>query len=314
MQIVRCSLSACCAALLLLEGLAAAQVRQSQWSQPASQPGSVSMTDLTRLPDPRVVDEGAPSTARAQLAPPQPAAPQRQIFFPERAAQGYTIVLPGVMGETPFNSRLVKTLDTVPTTIEVHDWTLGNPLYRRSGLKGNRHNEREARKVAAKVVAYQDRHPGRPVYLMGLCAGAGVATRALEMLPPGRKVTSVIFLAPALSPRYNLQPALARTEQGIHSYHSPLDVPILVAFTAVFGTIDGRHGAAAGAIGFRQPRPAAAGGPQLHQHIYKPEMLGLGHPGGHFGWTAPKFVKQHLIPLLSADQQVGVASRGGPPR
>ncbi len=56
------------------------------------------------------------------------------------------------------------------------------------------HNRRAARVLARRIRTYQRQHPGRPVDLIGLSAGSGVAIFALEALPPENKVDHVVFL------------------------------------------------------------------------------------------------------------------------
>jgi len=227
-----------------------------------------------------------------------------QLYYADRLDRGYTIVAPGVVGRTPFNAGLVGRLKNAPTAVELHDWTSQTPVYKRRGLDGNPDNQREADEIVSKIVAYQDQYPGRPVHLVGLCAGTGIVSLALKRLPPDRRVTSVVFLAPALSAGYDFDQTVQRTELGVHSYHSPFDVWALVGFTTLFGTIDGRHGPAAGAFGFRVCRETSnrpLGRRRLHDHSYNLSMLLLGHNGGHYGWTSKGFVDQYLIPHLSAE-------------
>lgn len=219
----------------------------------------------------------------------------RDIVYPERLEQGYTVVLPGVFGATPYNAKLVRLLKDASTAVEYYDWTRGIPLFRRRGLDQNPRNLASARDIAARIMDYQDHYPGRPVHVIGLCAGAGPACEAVAMLPEDRAIDSTILLGPALSPDYDLRPTLRRTRGGIDSFHSPLDIPVLMALTTVVGTMDGQHMPAAGAIGFLESRRNL---PRLRQHMYNPKMLIQGHLGGHFGWTASKFVDQNIIPIL----------------
>jgi pimeloyl-ACP methyl ester carboxylesterase len=191
----------------------------------------------------------------------------------------------------------------IPAAIEMYDWTEG-PWMLISNLRGLERNRREARRIAGKIVAYQDRHPGRPVHLVGSSGGAGMAVMALEALPSGRKVTSAILLAATLAPDYDLRSAIGHTEQGIRHFYSPIDVPVLMGAMALVGTMEGRHTVAAGAWGFIPPKDLGADGRDLYdrklvQQKYSLEMLAYGHTGGHFGWARPAFVRQRLAPLVT---------------
>ena len=77
-----------------------------------------------------------------------------------------------------------------------------------------------------------------------------------------------------------------------------------MAVPIVLGTSDGRHGVAAGAVGFKVPE-GLTGEPRrryeqaLTQQEYTFEMVRAGHLGDHFGWSRPTFVKKWLFPLVS---------------
>ncbi|MCA9083102.1 MAG: hypothetical protein KDA81_03560 [Planctomycetaceae bacterium] len=232
------------------------------------------------------------------------------ILYPERLSSAYTIVLPGVLGTTPYNTKLLDTLQNSDTAIEYFDWTEGVPFYKRRGLWQNKHNCQCALEVANRIAGYKQAYPDRPVHLFALSAGAGIACEALTMLPMGCQADSVILLGPALSPGYDMKEALKGTRNGIDSYQSVMDIPVLVGLTTIVGTIDGQHSPAVGAVGFVTERS-----PRLRQHFYNPKMIVQGHYGGHFGWTAPKFVEQNLLPIMqqaedSLDQDSHVRTAG----
>ena len=231
---------------------------------------------------------------------------ERQILYPDRLNQAYTVVLPGVFGTTPYNTKLIRLLKDAPTAVEYYDWTKGVPLFMRRGVSRNPHNSASAAGIAARIMEYQDQYPGCPVHVIALCAGAGPACEALGLLPEGRAVQSAILLGPALSPDFDLRPALRGTQHGIDSFHSPLDIPVLMALTTVVGTMDGQHLPAAGAIGFLKSEKEV---PLLRQHMYNPKMLMQGHLGGHFGWTATKFVDRNVIPILDRHQPARETSK-----
>jgi pimeloyl-ACP methyl ester carboxylesterase len=229
--------------------------------------------------------------------------PSRWIS-PQKADLGYTLVLPGILGSQPLDHGIVKGLlnARAPCAIDLYDWTAGG-LMMLYNLRGLERNRREAQIVAQKIMAYQDRYPGRPVHLIGYSGGGAVAVFALEALPPDRRVSSAILLAPTLAPEYDLRLAASRTERGICHFYSPLDVPLLMVMTLVFGTSEGHHTFAAGALGFETPPkdkrdPRDASPAPVVQQRYTLDMLALGHPGGHFGWANPAFVARWVAPLL----------------
>jgi len=145
----------------------------------------------------------------------------------------------------------------------------------------------------------------RASHLIGHSGGGGVAVLTLEALPPDRKITSAILLAPAIAPDYDLRKALRRTQYGIWNFWSPYDVGFLKAGTTVMGTIDGRHTSAAGATGFVAPwglddEDRRLYGAMLHQQRYTQKMAEYGHTGGHIGWANRRFVASWLAPIITS--------------
>ncbi len=142
------------------------------------------------------------------------------------------------------------------------------------------------------------------MHLVGYSGGGGVAVLTLEALPSDRRVTDAILLAPTLASDYDLRPAISHTTGGIRNFYSPLDVPILMVLCTVFGTTEGQHTVAAGAIGFQPPEKSGQEGRrdyqlQVSQQSYNLAMLMDGHGGSHFGWTNRTFVARHVAPLLA---------------
>ena len=229
---------------------------------------------------------------------------------PERLEQGYTIILPGIEGRSYLNTNIVKGLADggVPSAVEVYDWTVGGWFTAPINLRAFERNRSQARKIARKIMDYQDAYPGRPVHLVGHSGGGGVAILALEALPPNRKITAAILLGPALAPDYDLRRALKRTECGIWNYYSPYDVGFLRAGTMVMGTVDGRHTSAAGAVGFSVPwgmdkEDRQLYGSMLRQQGYTPKMAECGHRGEHTGWAKRRFVATWLAPVMLSHLQ-----------
>ena len=243
---------------------------------------------------------------------PKPWIDNLDLTSPERLDRGYTLLLPGIMGCNANDHKLTVGFAgaDVPSAIEMYDWTEG-PWLMLYNLRALKRNRREARKIAQKIMAYQDAYPGRPVHIVGYSGGAGMAVMALEALPPGRNVTGAVLLAATLAPSYDLRPAIGHTDRGIRSFHSPMDLTILTGVMTVVGTMDGRHTVAAGAWGFTPPaglsdeerRRYRQG---LIQQPYELKMFASGNRGGHFGWVHPDFVRQWLAPLVHPPPAEGI--------
>jgi pimeloyl-ACP methyl ester carboxylesterase len=243
-----------------------------------------------------------------------------KLETPERIDRGYTVILPGIEGKSYLNTRIAKGLvdGGFPGVIEVYDWTAGSVVLFPITLRHSERNRSEARKVARKLMDYQDQHPDQPVHLIGHSGGGGLAVLVLEALPADRAISSAILLAPAIAPDYDLRRGLRRTRSGIWNFYSPYDVGFLKAGTTVMGTIDGQHTSAAGAVGFTIPwgldkedRQLYAA--RLHQQRYTRKMAESGHLGNHTGWANRRFVADWIAPLIHAhaSDRTRVASDGG---
>lgn len=223
----------------------------------------------------------------------------------DRLARGYTIILPGIEGRSHLNENIAFGLNDggVPGAIEIYDWTVGGWFTWLLNLRWSDHNRKEAAKIAAKIKNYQDAYPGRPVCLIGYSGGGGIAVLALEHLPQEHKIDCAILLAPALAPDYDLRKALTRTRTGIWNYYSKYDVGFLQVGTSAFGTMEGKHARAAGAVGFVKPWGMDKSSHELydrmlHQQEFTPQMSEAGHYGLHTTWSRRSFVARWLAPIV----------------
>jgi len=222
-----------------------------------------------------------------------------------RYAHGLVLVLPGIEGRSFLNRNIALGLDDggVRSAIEVYDWTLGVPGTFVWNLADIERNRREAKRVADAILAYRRRYPGAPVHLIGHSGGGGIAVLALEALPPGQQVTLAILLAPALSPDYDLTPALRHTQHGICNFYSTRDVSFLKVGTSLFGRIEREYGVSAGAVGFNVPdglgeAQRALYAARLRQVRWTPALKAAGADGTHLGWASRQFAREHLAPLI----------------
>ena len=180
-----------------------------------------------------------------------------------------------------------------PHQVRTHTWGHGLGRWHRD-LTNVANLGAQAASMAAEVVAWRDKRPGSPVYLVGKSGGTGVVVRALEELPPG-SVEAAILLAPALSPGYDLSRALEAVRREMIVFWSPLDVFVLGFGTRVFGTIDRVRTVSAGLVGFRGDRA------KLRQVRWRPSMASSGYFGGHVGPDSPAFLRRYIVPLLTAE-------------
>lgn len=218
--------------------------------------------------------------------------------------EGLVIVLPGIDGRAPHNEAVCKALcnGQTPIAVELYDWTapLG-PLFNQRAVGRNR---QMAERLARRIAAYRQAHPGRPVSLIGHSGGTAIAVWAAEALPEGERVEAIVLLASSLSPGYDLGKAMGRARSGIVSFHSSRDSALLGTGTALFGTMDGKYTEAAGKVGFRTAEGdnRAGADARLLQIAWTPDMAESGNDGGHFSCLAAKFISAYVAPLVAAGQ------------
>ena len=206
----------------------------------------------------------------------------------------------GIGGERLFDRTLVGALKQagLEADCETHDWTHGD--FGLTALQAYDKHRAEAKKIANRLVERAKQFPTAPIYITAHSGGTGVAAYALEMLPEDVKIQSIFFLAPALSPEYDLSKALRHVTGSLYVFTSPYDSVVLDTGTKMFGTIDGVRGAAAGLRGFLQPSTGDA--EQYKKMVHFPYQKGwlvkYGNAGSHICSMRPKFARMFLGPLL----------------
>jgi pimeloyl-ACP methyl ester carboxylesterase len=216
---------------------------------------------------------------------------------------GVVFTADGAGGFHNASSNLRRALDDagLPLGVETVSWSHG---YGRiaADLFDRCHQRAAGRELAEQVAAFRAAHPGVPVYLLGHSAGCQVVLSAAEALPPD-SVRHIILLAPAVSPDYDLRPALRAARGGLDAFHSERDVFFLGAAVAVAGTTDGHFGqSAAGRVGFRvapeSPEDAALY-TRLRQHPWDVAVAWTGNHGGHYSIYRPEYLRAYVLPLLT---------------
>jgi pimeloyl-ACP methyl ester carboxylesterase len=216
---------------------------------------------------------------------------------------GTIIVLGGVGGLDPLQACAPWTLPRagVPHQIEIFNWTHGKcrPL---RDLQDVRYLLAQADRLVERVRDLQTSQPERPIYLLGHSAGAAIILAAAEKLPPA-SIERIVLLAPAVSPTYDLRPALRVSRRELVSFNSTFDRVCLDWCTSLFGTADRVYGPAAGLDGFREPDGLDSEGQRLYheQLVQKPwrlEMLFQCTDGLHNGSCMPIYLAHHIAPWL----------------
>jgi pimeloyl-ACP methyl ester carboxylesterase len=157
-------------------------------------------------------------------------------------------------------------------------------------------------KLARRLLAFRRVHPQTRIHLIAYSGGAGIGVFALETLGPHRPIIETLLLAcPALSPSYNLGPALRGVTRA-YALISHKDTGILGLGTRIFGTTDRRFTSAAGCTGFKVPCDCSDEDRQAYDRLreihWTPDLRELGHTGGHTGWASVLMLRRHLMSIL----------------
>jgi hypothetical protein len=221
-------------------------------------------------------------------------------FVPGQCGVVFTADGAGGFHTASYNLRRALEDAGLPLGVETVRWSHG---YGRiaADLFDRTHQRAAGRELAERVAAFRCDHPGVAVYLFGHSAGCQVVLSATEALPPD-SLTRILLLAPAVSPEYDLRPALRAARGGVDVFHSERDVFFLGAAVALAGTTDGRFGqSAAGRTGFhvaaQAPEDVALYG-RLRQHPWDLCVAWTGNHGGHYSVYRPEFLRAYVLPLL----------------
>ncbi len=165
-------------------------------------------------------------------------------------------------------------------------------------------NYEQARRLTRKIQDYLDEHPGRPVNIVALSAGTGIAAWALEQLDEGYSINSVFFLASSLSSNYDLSKMLEHVNGRVFNLYSSRDT-VLRGMVPLTGTVDRQYRGAgvAGVRGLAIPRRASDETRELYlRYVRNMPWMRLyqrfNHFGGHTHGVRRSFVKNIITPLL----------------
>jgi pimeloyl-ACP methyl ester carboxylesterase len=220
----------------------------------------------------------------------------------EASPPGTVFIIGGVGGcdLLPHSARFAFPRAGLPHEVRDFVWTHG-PLQHLKDLQDHRHVEQKADELAGEILRLRAADSARPIYLVARSGGAGLALRAAERLPPG-SLARIVLLAAAVSPHYDLVPALRATRGEIVSFHSPFDKIVLDWGTRQFGTIDRHYSPSAGFKGFLRPTHLEDDELALYGRLvqipWQPRMLWAGYFGGHESTGLPCFLIAEVVPWL----------------
>jgi pimeloyl-ACP methyl ester carboxylesterase len=190
-----------------------------------------------------------------------------------------------------------------PLRVELVDWSHGERRYFADQFHW-RNIERSGLRLAEQVKTLRARHPDKRIHFVGQSAGCAVVLVAASSLPADG-IDRIILLAPSVSTRCDLRPALACAREGIDVFYSRQDWVVL-GLGMMGGTTDRDLAAAAGRVGFRKfiwnPGDAELY-EKLRQHQWEPSVSWTGNTGRHFGSSRAGYVSAYVLPLLTGGGQ-----------
>lgn len=221
----------------------------------------------------------------------------------EEVRPGVVFVVGGVGGVDPLQTWAPLTLPLagVPHEIRVFEWTHGK-FHMLRDLQDTRYLQDRAKELADQVLAVKAEDPSRPVYLMGHSAGAALVLEAAGRLPPAT-LERLIVLSAAVSPDYDVRPALRATRGEVVAFNCTLDRFMLFWGTTHFGTaIDRFYVPAAGMDGFRVPDNIDKEDRELYDRLvqsdWTPDMF-LERRCLHNSTCMPLFLGRQVTPWLT---------------
>lgn len=148
--------------------------------------------------------------------------------------------------------------------------------------------------LSRKIRDYVRTYPDNDVNIIALSAGTGVATWAIENLPPGVKINNMVLLGSSLSSTYKMAKAFQHIKGRVFVYYSPYD-PILSGPVRLLGTIDGPTDIdAAGLVGLLSRTSPG----RIVNIPWRREYADYGWAGGHTDSTSEPFIRRFVAPQI----------------
>lgn len=223
---------------------------------------------------------------------------QDQDTKPTKVRPGVVILVEGIGGFNlmQLSGKIGFHNAGLPHKVEQFYWSHGFGRFM-CDLQDERHVLEKGMDLAKEIWKRKKENPKEPIYLIGHSGGTGVAVRAAELLPKNT-IQRMILLSSALSPEYNLVPALSACKNGIVSYYSPHDHFFLRFGTSQFGTIDRMYCTSAGCQGFEVPKELFACEKQAYSNLrqipWNSKMILHGNFGNHTGTVQPSFLEHEV--------------------
>ena len=213
---------------------------------------------------------------------------------------GLVYLLPGIEGGPWSLQWARKAFCDAGVESEMRSYSWKRPFGTLDNLTDYEGNRARAAALADEIAIYRQQHAAGAIDIVGYSGGGGLAIMVAEALPEQVRLRNIVLVQAALSPDYNLTPALAHVAGKLVNFYCPTDWLILGVGTKLFGTMDRAKTTSAGKDGFdlkcAVPDPDVR--IRVEQHRWKPEMLLTGHVGNHASILLYSWNKRYVAPYL----------------
>jgi alpha-beta hydrolase superfamily lysophospholipase len=184
------------------------------------------------------------------------------------------------------------------TNLQVRNFTWTQGLLRILADQTNTQRARLMGQTLADVLRWV-RHDEPTAYLslLGFSAGAYIALLGAGQLPPAT-LDQIVLLAPSVSARFDVRPAIAACRGAVHVFASEYDIFALGIGVRLVGATDDRQCVrTAGRYGFDRygDDPLYE---RLHHYFWTPDLAWTGYRGRHGDIHRRRFLQVAVVPLL----------------
>jgi hypothetical protein len=214
---------------------------------------------------------------------------------PTRRKRGLTLILGGIEGPSIYNYSIAMGVlqGRYRGAVVRFDWNAGLFGVRSLvNLMSRRHHRLQCDRLVEAITNHARAHPESPICLVAQSGGCWIVIRALERLPESLRIHTVVLLAAAVSPGYDITLAASKCSGSLTSIGAIGDYFFLGFGTMLFGTSDRAWSPSAGLVGWHYHPP------HFVESRWHPSWTRLGYVGNHVTSSAAPFVREVVVPML----------------
>lgn len=182
---------------------------------------------------------------------------------------------------------------------EMYSWEKGEGM-RKDQDADLEYKRNMAKGMAYEIMRYRAEYPGAPIGIIGFSAGTAEGIFALELLPPGVQIDTMVLLGASISNDYDMTEALKHVSGKVYIYTSKKD-KVLGVLMPMDVTADLKKVPGAGIDGFVMP----TGATDETRSLYAKKIVTIpwndsmgwdGDGGGHFDNVKMPFIRDFVAP------------------